>query len=42
MSTEDAYKYTGKVMVQNMLNKDTKEGIAAFIDKRDPKWSQDQ
>ena len=42
MPTEDAYKYTGKVMVQNMLNKDTKEGIAAFIDKRDPKWSQDQ
>lgn len=42
MPTEDAYKYTGKVMVQNMLNKDTEEGIAAFIDKRDPKWSQDQ
>lgn len=42
MPIEDAYKYTGKVMVQNMLNKDTEEGIAAFIDKRDPKWSQDQ
>ena len=42
MPTEDAYRYTGKVMVQNMLNKDTEEGIAAFIDKRDPKWSQDQ
>jgi 1,4-dihydroxy-2-naphthoyl-CoA synthase len=27
-------------MVQNMLHRDTKEGIAAFIDKRPPDWSQ--
>ena len=38
---EQAYSYTGKVMVENMLNLDTKEGIAAFIEKRDPNWSQD-
>ena len=38
---EEAYSYTGKVMVENMLNLDTKEGIAAFIEKRDPNWSQD-
>jgi 1,4-dihydroxy-2-naphthoyl-CoA synthase len=28
-------------MVENMLNNDTEEGIAAFIDKRDPNWSQE-
>ena len=41
MPLEQAYAYTGDVMVQNMLNLDTKEGIAAFIEKRDPKWLQD-
>jgi enoyl-CoA hydratase/carnithine racemase len=41
MSLDQAYAYTGDVMVQNMLNLDTKEGIAAFMEKRDPKWSQD-
>jgi enoyl-CoA hydratase/carnithine racemase len=24
-----------------MLNRDTEEGIAAFIEKRDPNWVQD-
>ena len=41
MPLDQAYAYTGDVMVQNMLNLDTKEGIAAFMEKRDPKWSQD-
>ncbi len=41
MPLEQAYAYTGNVMVENMLNLDTKEGIAAFIEKRDPNWSQD-
>ena len=41
MPLEQAYAYTGDVMVENMLNVDTKEGIAAFIEKRDPNWSQD-
>ena len=40
MPLEQAYAYTGNVMVENMLNLDTEEGIAAFIEKRDPKWSQ--
>lgn len=40
MTTSDAYDYAGDVMVQNMLFKDTEEGIAAFLDKRAPKWSQ--
>jgi enoyl-CoA hydratase/carnithine racemase len=41
MQLEEAYAYTGEVMVENMLNRDTEEGIAAFIEKRDPNWSQD-
>ena len=41
MPLEEAYAYTGEVMVENMLNRDTEEGIAAFIEKRDPNWSQD-
>ena len=40
MSIEDAYNYTGDVMVENMLYRDTEEGIRAFIDKRDPNWDQ--
>ena len=41
MSLSHAYDYTGAVMVENMLDDDTAEGIAAFIDKRSPDWSQD-
>ena len=40
MSTADAYAYTGDVMVQNMLYRDTEEGIAAFLEKRAPNWDQ--
>ena len=40
MSTADAYAYTADVMVQNMLYKETEEGIAAFIEKRPPNWNQ--
>jgi enoyl-CoA hydratase/carnithine racemase len=38
MDIDDAYDFTGEVMVQNMLNRDTVEGIQAFIEKRDPDW----
>jgi enoyl-CoA hydratase/carnithine racemase len=38
MSLADAYKYTSEVMVENMLARDAKEGITAFIEKREPKW----
>ena len=37
---ERAYAYTGDVMVQNMMVRDTEEGIAAFLEKRDPDWKQ--
>ena len=40
MPVEQAYAYAGKVMVENMLYRDTEEGIAAFIDKRPPDWRQ--
>lgn len=39
MSAEDAYAFTGKVMVENMLWQDTDEGVSAFLEKRPPDWS---
>ncbi len=38
MSLAEAYKYASDVMVENMLAPDAEEGIAAFIEKREPKW----
>ena len=35
----DAYAHTGAVMVENMLLRDTDEGISAFIEKRKPDWA---
>lgn len=40
MPIEEAYAYAGQVMVENMLYRDTEEGIAAFLDKRPPSWRQ--
>ncbi len=40
MTTQAAYAFTGAAMVENMLNRDTSEGIAAFLDKRSPDWTQ--
>ena len=40
MPLDSAYDYAGDVMVQNMLYRDTAEGIAAFLEKRPPEWSQ--
>jgi len=34
----EAYALTGAVMQQNMLWRDTEEGIAAFLEKRPPDW----
>ena len=39
MSLSEAYEYASRIMVENMLACDAKEGIDAFIDKRDPKWT---
>ena len=40
MPVEQAYAHAGAVMVENMLYRDTEEGIAAFIDRRPPDWRQ--
>ncbi|WP_170463744.1 enoyl-CoA hydratase [Ruegeria arenilitoris] len=40
MPIEQAYAYTGEVMAQNMMHRDTEEGISAFIEKRPPNWDQ--
>lgn len=39
MPVDQAYAYAGDVMVQNMLFRDTEEGIAAFLEKRPPDWA---
>lgn len=39
MPLAQAYAYTGDVMLENMAYRDTEEGIAAFLEKRDPDWS---
>ena len=38
MNAEKAYEYTSKVMTKNMGFNDAKEGIEAFIEKRNPNW----
>ena len=40
MPMSEAYAYAGDVMVENMLYRDTEEGIAAFLEKRPPDWQQ--
>ena len=39
MPLDQAYDYTRDVMVENMLERDTNEGITAFIEKRKPDWA---
>jgi enoyl-CoA hydratase/carnithine racemase len=39
MNLSDAYEYTSRVMAENTLEDDAKEGINAFLEKRDPNWS---
>ncbi len=40
MTLSEAYDFTGQVMADNMLFRETKNGIAAFLDKRKPEWDQ--
>jgi enoyl-CoA hydratase/carnithine racemase len=42
MTIADAYERTSRVMVENMLAADAKEGISAFFEKREPNWSTNQ
>lgn len=39
MPLETAYAHTGEVITANMMMRDTKEGIAAFLEKRKPDWN---
>ena len=39
MGLADAYEHTTRVIVDNMLGADAKEGIDAFIGKRKPEWT---
>ncbi|MEZ5779535.1 MAG: enoyl-CoA hydratase [Paracoccaceae bacterium] len=39
MTRAEAYEYAAAVMVENMLWRDTEEGIAAFVEKRKPDWA---
>lgn len=39
MGLADAYAFTGAAMVENMLWRDTEEGISAFLQKRKPDWA---
>ena len=41
MKLQDAYRFAGDVMVENMMYSDTAEGISAFLDKRNPDWTDD-
>jgi len=38
MELSDAYRLASQVMVENMLRYDATEGIAAFLEKREPDW----
>jgi enoyl-CoA hydratase/carnithine racemase len=41
LSLTAAYDYVGEVMVQNMMDDEAVEGIGAFLEKRPPKWPQE-
>jgi enoyl-CoA hydratase/carnithine racemase len=38
MTLDAAYAHTGRVIAENMLHRDTAEGVQAFLDKREPDW----
>jgi enoyl-CoA hydratase/carnithine racemase len=40
MELDAAYTYAAGVMVENMLHAEAKEGIGAFLEKRQPDWEQ--
>lgn len=40
LHTADAYAYAGAVMVENLADRDTNEGMQAFVEKRRPDWEQ--
>ena len=41
MSLTEAYEFTSKVMTDNSLSEEAVEGIASFLEKRNPVWKDD-
>jgi enoyl-CoA hydratase/carnithine racemase len=39
LTLEEAYALTARVMAENLLKRDAGEGIAAFVGKRKPQWT---
>ncbi len=39
MALSEAYDFAGAVMAHNMMEEDAAEGIAAFLAKRQPRWT---
>ncbi|MBF0333187.1 MAG: enoyl-CoA hydratase, partial [Alphaproteobacteria bacterium] len=39
MGLDDAYAHASAVMTRNMMAQDAREGIDAFIEKREPRWT---
>ena len=39
LARPDAYRFASKVMVDNLLSDDAREGITAFLEKRAPVWT---
>lgn len=38
MGVEDAYDYVSQVMTENMLERETEQGVDAFLNKQPPPW----
>ena len=38
MKIKDAYNYASEIMIKNMMNRVSDEGIKSFIEKRKPNW----
>ena len=38
LPVEAAYRFAGEVMVENLLRPEAQEGVAAFLEKRPPRW----
>jgi enoyl-CoA hydratase/carnithine racemase len=39
LDLDEAYALTARVMTDNLLRRDAREGIAAFLEKRAPQWT---
>ncbi|MGD8430550.1 MAG: enoyl-CoA hydratase-related protein, partial [Ectothiorhodospiraceae bacterium] len=38
MVLPEAYRYASSVMTENLAAEDAREGIDAFLEKREPRW----